>query len=206
MRQIDDDARDDDARCNAALVGIRPENIDTFRLLGGLENTQAGSVGVLEDEVSAALNLRERLLFTDARIIPVPDVRREDSNARIDGVHPSGERQKAALDGRKIGSTDHTDDPRTREGAGDDAGQVRWLLETEDHRCDVRPRAIARRGDVDRVRIIRPNARRGVLEFEAVPEYEVVTLRAIRSEILLEIGGRFHLDMAYMCADTVANS
>src|SRR5690348_8917958 len=206
MRQIDHDARDDDARRNAALVGIRSKNIDAFRFLRGLENTQTGGIGILEDEIGATLDLRQRLLLAGARVIPIPDVGREDSNVWIDRVHAGGECQETALHGRKVGAANDADDVRARKGSGDDPGQVRRLFKSEYHRRDVRPRPIAGRGDINGVRILGSNPRCGVLEFEAVAEHQIVSLRAVGAKVLLKVGGSLYLDMAYMCGHTVANA
>ena len=54
--------------------------------------------------------------------------------------------------------------------------------------------------------MIGSDALRGVLKLEAVPEDQVIPLRAVLPEFLLELSGGFRLDVADGGAETVADS
>src|SRR5690606_41732032 len=56
------------------LVAVRSYDVDLPVLTRGLEDPEAGGVGVLEDDVGAASYLGQRLLLAGGHVIPVADV------------------------------------------------------------------------------------------------------------------------------------
>ena len=61
----------------AFWLELEPTTQRLLRFARRLEDAEPRGVGVLEDDVGAAADLRERLLLARAHVIPVADVRRE---------------------------------------------------------------------------------------------------------------------------------
>ena len=116
------------------------------------------------------------------------------------------EREEAALDGRELRAADRADLTALRERAGEHTGEIRRLLEPEHDRRHVRAHAIAARGDEYRLREIGADAVGRILELEAVADHEIVALRAILPEVLLEVRRGSHFDVAHLRAETVAHA
>ena len=81
-RQVDHDAAKGHLGGDGILVRIRTD-YECTPFARGLKNSEAGSVGVLKDDVSALRDLRQPLLLAGADIVPVPDIRRDDANRRV---------------------------------------------------------------------------------------------------------------------------
>ena len=110
---------------------------------------------------------------------------------------------EALLHRRQLGAADDAEDVRLRHAAGDHAGEIRGIGEGELDPGDVGAARGAGGGDVDRLREIGAHPLRGILELEAMAEDEVVSLRAVLPEVLLELGRRLGLDVADRGAEAI---
>ena len=97
MWHVDHHTTQCDTRRDVVLIGIRSDHPNAFSFLGGLEHTEPSCVGVLEDHVGAAPNLRECLFFPRARVIPVSNEGGDDFDFRIDRARARCERREAGL-------------------------------------------------------------------------------------------------------------
>jgi len=80
-----------------------------------------------------------------------------------------------------------------RFGDAEAVDPVQTPLEVEDDRGQVLRRPRARRRDEDRVRVLPGDTSRRVLELEAVSDDQVIALRPVLPELLLEFRGRLGL-------------
>src|SRR5688500_5935999 len=206
VRQIDHDARDGDLRRDVVLIRVRADDQRLLRLTRGAKHAESGGVGVLEDDVGVSTYLRERLLASRTDVIPVADVRRQYRDRGIHRFRAASEGGEALSNRRKLGTADHADDVGVGHGAGEHAGEVRRVGEAEHDTGNVGRDAGARGHDVDGSRVIWPNPLRGILELEAVTEDEVVPLRPVLTELLLELGGRLGLDVTDGRTEAIAEA
>ena len=114
---------------------------------------------------------------------------------------PALKARNVECDRRQLDAADQSGLAGFRLARGDDAEEVGGLLELEDHRRDVRRDRAAGGRDEDRLRILLAGFERGVLELEAVAEGEIESLRAVRAEALVELGGRLRLLMRDLGAE-----
>ena len=188
------------------LVRVRPDDEDDLPFARGLKDAQPGGVGVLEDDVDAARELRERLLLAGADVVPVADVGRHDANLGIDVARAALECAKALDDGGKLGAADHADRVRSRH-------RRRRACRRGTRRRRIRRSCPARFGPAraaggryeNGMRKLWCDAPRGVLELEAVAEHEVVALASVLTEVFVELGRRLRLDVADLGAEAVAD-
>ena len=73
-RQVDDHAAERDVRRNAILIGVRSDDERVLFFSRGLKYAEAGRISILEYDIHAVRDLRERLLLAGADVVPVSDV------------------------------------------------------------------------------------------------------------------------------------
>jgi hypothetical protein len=113
---------------------------------------------------------------------------------------------RALTDWRKLLTADSPDEVAPGHRSSDEAGKVGRVGKGEPHPGHVVANGgIAGRDDVYGVRMGGSNASGRVLELEAVAEDDVVTLRSVLPEVLLELGRRLRLDMARVGAKAIAD-
>src|SRR6185503_1104681 len=100
VRQVDRDAAEYHVGRDTVLIRVAAEDIRALRLACRLEDAESRSVGILEYDVDATRDLRERLLLPRADVVPVTDIRRCDANAGVDLARAGGERAKALANRR----------------------------------------------------------------------------------------------------------
>src|SRR5204862_2318823 len=111
---------------------------------------------------------------------------------RIHRLRAGPEGEERRVDRRQLDAADEAGLPALRFARGDDAEEVRGLLNLEDHRRDVRRDGASRGGDEDALRELLARSHGRVLELEAVAEGEVVAVLPIRAEALGDLRRRLH--------------
>ena len=201
---VEDGGGDDDVGGHVVLVLVRAEAAD-LAFLAGLEDAAAGFVGLMEDEVAAGVDQRQRGQLRGADVVEVAGVDLLHFELRIDRLRAGFEGEEGRCDRRQVDAADESGLAGFRFARGDDAEEVGGLLELEDHRGDVRRDGAAGGGDEDRLRILLAGFERGVLKFEAVAEGEIESFRAVGAEAFLEFGGRLRFLMRDLGAELLVN-
>ena len=175
---------------------LEPNDERLLRLARRLEDAESRGVGVLEDDVGAAADLRERLLLPALTSSQLPMY-------ELSTTIPGFDRLRARVNAAKLSFTGGSSVPPMTPMTFDFVIAPASMPARYD--ASAKPKSMpatfapvdGRRGDdVDGLGEIRADALRGVLELEAVAEDEVVPLRAVLPEVLLELGGRLRLDVA----------
>src|SRR5262245_4442390 len=203
--EIDHDTAECDLRGAGILVGIRANDERILALACRLEHAKSSGIGVLKNDVDTARELGECLLLSGADVIPVPDVRRDDADRRIDGVRSFLERAKAFDHWRKFGSSNGAQLVRFRHRRREYSREVGRVGEPELDASDIWRWLSARSDQIDGLGKLGGDSLGRVLVLEAMANDQVVSLRPVLSEVVVELRGSLRLYVADRCAEAIAN-
>src|SRR5689334_7293332 len=141
--QVDRDTAKGDFRRERVLVRVRAEYVGIARLANGLKNPQPRGIGVLENHIDAAGQLRECLFFARTDVIPISDVAGDHLCAGVHAMNAVGKCVEALSNRWQLGTTDYTHTIRASHRASDHPGEIRRLGESEYHSRDVRAAGVA---------------------------------------------------------------
>src|ERR1043166_64342 len=124
VREVDDHTAECDVGRDVVLVRIGADDECAVCLAHCLENTESGSVGILEDDVGSTGKLCECLLLAGADVIPVADVGDEDLHLRIGSFRTMRECRETFLHRGQLRTAYHSDEIGMRHHTGDHSSEI----------------------------------------------------------------------------------